>query len=38
MKEQINSMSRMNDLVLNIMEAKEKESLVYKILIVGVEA
>lgn len=35
MKAQINPMSRMNNLVLNIMEAKEKrESLVYKIHIV----
>lgn len=35
MKVQINPMSRMNNLFLNIMEAKEKEeSLVYKSLII----
>lgn len=35
MKAHINSMSGMNNLVLNIIKAKEKrESLVYKILIV----
>lgn len=40
MKEQINSMSRMNNFVLNIMEAKEKKEKVWfiRFSLSGVEA